>query len=160
MPRKELTLKQRVEVIRYQNSHQKEGTRIQAKCFGCGRTQIQSILKAKEVILIDFVKTANKDKKNRIAEFSDIDDAVYKWYCLGRERNIPISGPMLQEEARLIAERLENSQHKASNGWLQSFKARHNLKMLTVCGESASVAQGKVEAWHSRVKDLVIGYEP
>ena len=79
---------------------------------------------------------------------------------LGRERNIPISGPMLQEEARLIAERLENSQFKASNGWLQSFKARHNLKMLTVCGESTSVAQGTVEAWHSRVKDLVIGYEP
>ena len=53
----------------------------------------------------------------------------------GRERNIPISGPMLQEEARLIAERLENSRFKPSNGWLQSFKARHNLKMLTVCVE-------------------------
>ena len=67
---------------------------------------------------------------------------------------------MLQEEALLIAERLENSRFKASNGWLQSFKVRHNLKMLTVCGESASVPQGTVEAWHSRVKDLVIGYVP
>ena len=67
---------------------------------------------------------------------------------------------MLQEEARLIAERLENSRFKPSNGWLQSFKARHNLKMLTVCVESASVPQGTVEAWHSRVKDLVIGYVP
>ena len=85
MPRKELTLKQCVEVIRYQKSHPK-GTRILAERFGCGRTQIQSILKAKEEILKDFAINANEDRKrNRKAEFSNIDDAVYKWYCLGRE---------------------------------------------------------------------------
>ena len=94
-----------MEVIRYQKSHPKEGTRILAVRFGCGRTQIQSILKAKEEILKVFEKNGSEDKKrNRKAEFPDIDDAVYKWYCLGRERNIPISGPMLQEEARLITE--------------------------------------------------------
>ena len=64
MPLKELTLKQRVEVIRYQKSHPKEGTQILAERFGCGRTQIQSILKAKEEILKDFEKNGNEDKKN------------------------------------------------------------------------------------------------
>ena len=85
MPQKELTWKERVELIRYQKSHPKEGTRILAERFGCGRTQIQSILKAKEDgILKDFEKNGSEDKKgNRKAEFPDIDDAVYKWYCLG-----------------------------------------------------------------------------
>ena len=76
----------------------------------------------------DFAKKARKDeKRKRKAEFSDIDDAVYKWYYLGQERNIPLSGP-IQEKARLNSERFENSHFKASNGWLQSFKACHNLK--------------------------------
>ena len=61
---------------------------------------MQSILKAKKDTN---EKNVSKDmKRNKKAEFSGIDDAVYKWYCLGQERNILISGPMLQEETHLI----------------------------------------------------------
>ena len=62
MPRK-LTLKQCVEVIRYQKSHSKEGTRILAERFGCGRIQIQSIFKAKEEILKDFEKNGSEERR-------------------------------------------------------------------------------------------------
>ena len=65
---------------------------------------------------------------------------------------------MLQEEACIKAGKLGHPDFKASNGWLQCFKSRHNLKQLTVCGESANVAEETVDAWHKRMKDLMIGY--
>ena len=64
---------------------------------------------------------------------------------------------MLQE-ACIIAGKLGHPEFKASNGWLQSFKLRHNLKQLTVCGKSAEVREETVEVWHERMKGLVIGY--
>jgi len=42
-------------------------------------------------------------KHKQKATFQSVNDTVYQWYCL---RNVPVSGPMLQAEARLIAEKL------------------------------------------------------
>jgi hypothetical protein len=44
-----------------------------------------------------------------------------------RNSNIPVSGPMLQEEALIIAERLEIKSFTASNGRLEKFKKQHNI---------------------------------
>ena len=33
-------------------------------------------------------------------------------------------------------------QFKASNGWLDSFKKRHNIRQFTVSGEAADVSGG------------------
>ena len=42
---------------------------------------------------------------------------------------------MLQEEA----EKMSHHQFKASNGWLESFKKRHNIRQFTVSGEAADI---------------------
>ena len=49
-------------------------------------------------------------KRIRGASYQSIDDAVFQWYSLARESLIPVSGPMLQEEALLIAQRMENNE--------------------------------------------------
>ena len=148
-----------VEVIRCKKANPKSGARAIADHFGCGRTQIQFTLKQATEILKEYEENAGDDKKRkRAADYVDVNEAVYKWYCLGRDRNIPISGIMLQEEAPIIARKLGHPEFKASNGLLQSFKLHHNLKQLTVCGESAEVPEETVEVWHERMKDLVIGY--
>ncbi len=59
---------------------------------------------------------------------------------------------MIQEEARLIAEKLGYSHFEASNGWLVSFKSRHNLKQLTVKWGSWPET---VEAWQEKLKVLL-----
>lgn len=72
-------------------------------------------------------------KRHRLEDFSNVNDAVYKWYCLARERSIPITGPLLKEEALLIyiAKKLDpHNMFKASNGWLERFKKRHNIKYM------------------------------
>ena len=82
---------------------------------------------------------------------------MYTWYTLARQQNVPVSG-LMQEEALEVAKRLGYSQFKASNGWLDSFKCRHNLKQLTVSGEAADVAEETVSAWQERLKILLTGY--
>ena len=67
---------------------------------------------------------------------------------------------MLQAEALLLAKELGNESFKASNGWLQSFKQRHNIVQLVVSGESGDVREDTVEAWMERLPTLVQGYAP
>ena len=47
---------------------------------------------------------------------------------------------------------------KASNGWLESFKKRHNIACAVACGESASVSSTTVDDWKSRLPALYQGY--
>ena len=61
------------------------------------------------------------------AAFQSVNDAVYQWYCLVRQRSVPVSGPMLQAEVCLIADKLHQPEFEASNGWLQSFKNHYGL---------------------------------
>ena len=46
-------------------------------------------------------------KRVRPTKYCDVDDALWEWYSLCRQSNIPVSGTMLQEDARLLAEKME-----------------------------------------------------
>ena len=70
----------------------------------------------------------------RTGTFSDVNNALWDWYNCCRSSNIPVSGRMLQEEAQIIAEKLEISGFAASNGWLESFKRQNNICNMTVAG--------------------------
>ena len=120
---------------------------------------MQAILKEKESIIADFETNAPASRKrSHGTRYQDVYNAVYEWYRLARERLVPVSGPMLQAEALLLAKELKNESFKASNGWLQSFKQRHNIVQLVVSGESGYVREDTVEAWMERLTTLVQGY--
>ena len=164
--RKELTLKQKVEVIEYVKTNPGVGARKVAKVFECGKTQIQSILLRQESIVSEYESNGPSDRKSdrkrhRTTDYAEVNDAAYKWYCLARQRCIPVSGPLLQEEALQIARGIDpNTCFKASNGWLDSFKKRHNIKQMIISGECADVQEETVAGWHERVKVLMDGYQP
>ena len=90
---------------------------------------------------------------------NDVNEAAYRCYTMARERGVLISGPMLQEEARIVAERLNVENFKASNGWLESFKKRHNIKQFVASGEAGGVSEETVRSWHERLPSLLRGYE-
>ena len=95
-------------------------------------------------------------KRCRLPTHADTNDAMYELYSLARERNIPLTGPMLQEEALQVASRLGNT----SNGWLKAFKKRNNIKQLVVSGESANVSDVTIEARLERLPSILRGYFP
>ena len=68
---------------------------------------------------------------------------------MAREALIPVSGPMIQEEALQIALKLNVTGFTASNGWLEKWKTRHNFKQFLVTEEdgeiNAEMSKGSTE---------------
>lgn len=79
---------------------------------------------------------------------------------MARSKNIPLLGPMLQAKAITVAAVMELGHFKASNGWLEEFKTRYNIKGMTVSGESAEVRRETVESWKERLPQILAGYRP
>lgn len=157
-----LSLQQRVEMINYAKNHPNEGYRKVAEIFCIGRRQAQKILKERRAILAQYesnVQSSNQ-KRVRSAKYSDVNEALWDWYTLCRESNIPVDGTMLQEEALIIAEKLGISGFTASNGWLQRFKQRYNLQEMATAGEDGDVSMETLESWNERVKEITRGWSP
>ncbi|CAF4516529.1 unnamed protein product, partial [Rotaria sp. Silwood2] len=75
-------------------------------------------------------------------------------------KNIPISGPLLQEKALQIAEELgvPSGEFKASNGWLEKCRHRHMMEYRQISGESSSVSTTTTEEWKHRLLTIIGGY--
>ena len=67
---------------------------------------------------------------------------------------------MLQEEAKLTAERLGDNEFQGSNGWLEKWKKRFNIKEMRVAGEDGDVNEVTLDSWQEHVKELTKGYAP
>ena len=139
--RKFFSLAEKVKIINYAEENPHLSSRKLAEEFGCGRTCIQTLIKQKEDIPTDWKCCENSSlkKKGRSEEFQDINNAVWRWFCMAREALIPVSDPMIQEEALQIALKLNVTGFKASNGWLEKWKTRHDVKQFSVAGEDGEV---------------------
>ena len=127
--RKCLDISEKVKVLEFAKKNPNLGSRKLADHFGIGKTQIQAILKNKEAIMDAYAsnETPNHAKRKRSSKYSDVNQAVWDWYIMCRNSNIPVSGSMLQEEATLIAEKLQTADFVASNGWLEKFKQTYSI---------------------------------
>ena len=68
-----------------------------------------------------------------------LDEQIYNWFSAARANNIPVSGPILQQKALHVAELLHFSDFKASNGWLEAFRKRHNISFRLLSREGVEV---------------------
>ncbi|GFO01222.1 tigger transposable element-derived protein 4 [Plakobranchus ocellatus] len=82
---------------------------------------------------------------------ADVDSALFKWFKQAQSINAPISGPIMQTQAELIAAKLGEVDFNASSGWLDRFERRHGIVYKTVCGEAASVDQTVDSDWQNTV---------
>ena len=160
--RNDLSLKLKYEVIKAVEKEPEIGIRKLAGLFSCGKTQISTILNNKERI-VEMYEAHNASaqkchKRNRESKYSDLNEALHAWFCLAVSKNVYPDGRILKEKALEIAGRLDCDEFKASNGWLDRWKKRYNVRQMKVSGESGDVSGATVDSWKERLPDIVHGY--
>ena len=94
--------------------------------------QVYSVLKNKAKIIESYESNLEKNaslltRRQRKSPNGELNKLLYEWYQLALRKNVVPDGPTLMEQAKAIAQRLNIDGFKASNGWLQKWKASHNL---------------------------------
>lgn len=155
-----LSLKSKIDLIKC-SEEQKLSPKQLVLRFKCGKTQVYEILKNKDKIKEEWMRGSNGDVKRKPKENSneDINSTLLQWFMDARTRNLPVSGPILQEKAKEIAQHLGKQNFKASNGWLESFRSRHKIKFNQVCGEAKDVNPETVSEWTLQIKEIIKGYK-
>jgi hypothetical protein len=94
--------------------------------------------------------------------FPQVDQALWAWCEHVINSKGYLSDDVLINKALKFAERfgVNKDTFKASNGWLQRFKDRHNLKLKALHGEATTVSEGDIEGERKRLKDLISQYDP
>ena len=107
------------------------------------RTTVARIIKEKETISKHYEsvkKQSGNINAKKISKFIDspFENALYMW--LVQKRSLgdePISGIILKEQAKLFYEHFHGQvKLSASDGWLEKFKKRHNIRTLSVKGNT------------------------
>ena len=103
--RSDLTLAQKYEVVKTAERERKIGVRKLGQIFGCGKTQISTMLRNKERIKELYETNASGDRchtsqRIRESKFSEVNEALYQWYLKAVSKNVYPDGTQLSEKAK------------------------------------------------------------
>lgn len=157
---KTLTIKEKCEILDRLNRN--ESYSSLASEYGVGRSTIYDIKKNHEKIQ-QFVSTTDcgpgKRQTLKTGKHPEVEEALYMWFLQDRNRHAPISGPTLAMKAKYFyKEIIKKDDFVASKGWLERFKSRHGIRLMTITGakhsnDATCIEQFKLK-FLQRVKDL------
>ncbi|GBM80190.1 Tigger transposable element-derived protein 4 [Araneus ventricosus] len=114
------------------------------KEFPLSKSTVATIWKNRDCIISAYEKNINGCKRLRKAKKENVEEALFKWFTLQRSRNLPVTGAILQAKANEFAELFEEKSFVCSNGWLDRFKKRYNIRSGKVVGEAANVCSSDI----------------
>ena len=91
----------------------------------------------------------NNRKRARCVKSPEIEDALVLWVLQCEQRSIPINMPLIQQQAKKFAQKLnlpEDKQLLYSIGWCQKFMSFYNLRCIRMTGEAASADEEAIKA--------------
>ena len=93
----------------------------------------------------------------RDGKWPELEKCLYIWHSEMLSHNLPVSDLLIKEKAEEYANIL-GIIFNYSDGWLDRFKKRHNLKQFIIVGESKSVSIDLVDAARERSKKVIIEF--
>ncbi|XP_066157788.1 tigger transposable element-derived protein 6-like [Euwallacea fornicatus] len=156
-----LTLKEKLQVVEVYD-REKLSVRNLAARFNIGKTQASEIIKKREQLLNSCVTSFNSEQKRSFFKTKgfNIDKLTYEWFVKARNKNFPISGPIIRSKAKELAEKMGYQDFRASSGWLEKFRIRHNITFRSISGEAATVNTEHVAIFKNNISVLLKHYEP
>ena len=97
--------------------------------FNVSTGTVSNIRKQSEELYKRFQEDASlrKFRKNYNNDNSKLNKSVLTWFRKARASNIPISGPILHDVAKQLAQELNVYNFSASNGWFDCLKKEMQL---------------------------------
>ncbi|KFQ45410.1 Tigger transposable element-derived protein 4, partial [Nestor notabilis] len=160
--KKSISIEEKIDIISAVESGAKKAD-VAAK-YGIKKNSLSSIMKNKEKVLEAFesLRFDPKRKRLRTAFYTDLEEALVKWYRIAQCLNVPVNGPMLRLKANDFAQKLGHSDFKCSNGWLDRFKSRYGLIFRAHPVEAAATASIDAPTlWYQNVLPYYLNeYQP
>ena len=102
-----------------------------------------------------------ESEKVKKSDNKDLDEAVFTWFKNARSNNIPVNEIIIKEKALSLAKSLELTDFRASDGWLDKWKQRHNVTFKTVLGEENAVTPEMIASWSEiYLPTILLKYAP
>nr|XP_022906094.1 jerky protein homolog-like [Onthophagus taurus] len=108
-----------------------------------------ALKKIKEKInsyIASYVATPARRKALRKPEYPEMEDKLYKWFQLQREKHATFTTNFLREKAlKIFTKCYKDKTFIASRGWISRFKNRRGIRQLKVVGEKLSSDSSAVQ---------------
>ena len=93
------------------------------RLHGIASSTLHNIVKEETKLRLEFEKNGSSKRLSiRSSPHMKLEQSLIKWIRVVRDKNIALSGPMVQEKAIEFAQLLNIQDFLASNGWLSRLK--------------------------------------
>lgn len=130
-----------------------------AKYYNIKSNMVSDILKRKSKYLS--ISSSEQDRK-RFWEpmYKEIDEAVSIWISQFLSMNQTLREDILQQKAKLFANKFGITGFSASASWLTNFKKRNNLQSYVKSGETASAPDiDKLNEYRATIAEKLSEYD-
>src|SRR6266540_4105101 len=159
--RKSLTAAQKKEVCLKKLASPFLKNRNLAKEFDVSKGMICDTLKAKERWLaVNFNSHQAGLKHEKKVLFPLIEEALTIWIENALQTNLVLTDDILSTKAFEFAFLLKEDKFKESNGWVDGFKKRHNLKQYNIYGEAVSALLENLSTMQEDLCQTLKDYNP
>ena len=135
-----------------------ESIRAVAERLGVSKGTVQAAKKSRQSIEVE--ADSNRSlSKGRQAVQSNSNILLWRWFSQARQQGFAISEPVLEGKALEVASRLGMQEFKASQGWLDKWKQRNNVRCYAISGDSGNVDLETASNWKRSLSMLIDGYE-
>ncbi|XP_018896681.2 tigger transposable element-derived protein 4 [Bemisia tabaci] len=127
--RKQIAVKEKFEILKFLEENKSISHKEVAAKYGIGVSTIRQLLKRKDRLIKLAKEHHNADDKKRFkkSKYERIEKALLNWFDHATANGIKVYESMFKEKATEIAQQLQFSDFRSSNGWFYRFKTRYNI---------------------------------